>query len=173
MHQTQSSRYLDRFFVWKICTTPVWRLLVTPFAAPSIREQGTHYMLEMKNRSNQNFSRLKRGEGANLICGHPSLDEAIQTNLGYYIYVASKLRFYAPGPMANPRDIILERLLSTLTMRCLPLNITNRYFIFEGVSSSVQRPGAGSIDRVYRGSPLLGHPAGVHELGVSVSWVWW
>jgi hypothetical protein len=89
---------------------------------------------------------------------------------------------------SNPRDIISERLLNYLAVRCFPLNITNRYVILrEWVH---QYNGRGRCPN--NGSPLLGHrqavvgtpakwPASMHgskavgvaclELGVSVRWV--
>jgi hypothetical protein len=87
--------------------------------------------------------------------------------LGYY--VASKLPFFAPGQIQG----ISCRGGYYLAVRCLPLNITNRYFILRewvhqyngrGVSASVQRPRAGAIDlvRVSRKS-IVGTAASVHR----------
>jgi hypothetical protein len=97
----------------------------------------------------------------------------IQAYLGYY--VALKLHFFTPGPIhgTSSRDGYY------LAMRCLPLNITNRYFILRERVHQLQRPES----RQYRrGSPLLRHlqawwikggRRGCLELGVSVSGVSW
>jgi hypothetical protein len=44
-----------------------------------------------------------------------------------------------------------------LAMGCLPLNITNRYFILRQWVHQYNGHGRGAIDLVYHGSPLLGH----------------
>jgi hypothetical protein len=44
-----------------------------------------------------------------------------------------------------------------LAMRCLPLYITNRYFILREWVHQLQRPGRGGIDRGNRRSALSGH----------------
>jgi hypothetical protein len=75
----------------------------------------------------------------------------IQAYLGYY--VASKLCFFTPG--------LIHRISSRdgcyLAMGCLPLNITNRYFILREWVHQYNGHGRGAIDLVYHGSTLLGH----------------
>jgi hypothetical protein len=73
----------------------------------------------------------------------------IQAYLGYY--VASKLRFFTPGPIQG----ISCRGSYYLAERCLLLNITNRYFILREWVHQYNGRGRGAIDLVYRGSPLL------------------
>jgi hypothetical protein len=96
----------------------------------------------------------------------------IQAYLGYY--VASKLRFSTPGP--------IHRISSwdgcCLAMGCLPLNITNIYFILREWVHQYNGRGRGAIDLVYHGSPFFGTPASVHgskAVGVacleSMNWV--
>jgi hypothetical protein len=65
---------------------------------------------------------------------------------GYY--VASKLRFFTPGPSHR----ISSRDGCYLAMGCLPLNITNINFILREWVHQYNGHG-----RVYHGSPLLGH----------------
>jgi hypothetical protein len=90
------------------------------------------------------FRATRRGCFLQFIYGHPGLP-------GYY--VASKPRFFTPGPIHR----ISSRDGCYLAMGCLPLNITNIYFILrEGVHQYNGR-GRGAIDLVYHGSPLLGH----------------
>jgi hypothetical protein len=55
----------------------------------------------------------------------------IQAHLGYY--VASKLRFFTPGPIHR----ISSRDGCYLAMGCLPLNITNIYFILSTTATGV------------------------------------
>jgi hypothetical protein len=71
--------------------------------------------------------------------------------LGYY--VALKLRFFTPGP--NHR--ISSRDGCYVAMGCLPLNITNIYFILREWVHQYNGHGRGAIELVYHGSPLLGH----------------
>jgi hypothetical protein len=75
----------------------------------------------------------------------------IQAYMGYY--VASKLRFFTPGLI----HWISSRDGCYLVMGCLPLNITNIYFIFREWVHQYNGHGRGAIDLVYHGSPLLGH----------------
>jgi hypothetical protein len=74
----------------------------------------------------------------------------IQAYLGYY--VASKLHFFTPGPIQG----ISCRGGYYLAVRCLPLNITNIYFILREWVHQYNGRGWGAIDLVYHGSPLLG-----------------
>jgi hypothetical protein len=75
----------------------------------------------------------------------------IQAYLGYY--VASKLRFFTPGPIHR----ISSRDGCYLAMGCLPLNITHRYFILREWVHQYNGHGRALIGLVYHGSPLLGH----------------
>jgi hypothetical protein len=75
----------------------------------------------------------------------------IQAYLGNY--VALKLRFFTPGPIHR----ISSRDGCYLAMGCLPLNITNSYFILREWVHRYNGHGRGAIDLVYHGSPLLGH----------------
>jgi hypothetical protein len=87
---------------------------------------------------------------------------------GYY--VASKLRFL---PQAQSKGYHLGGGYY-LAVRCLPLNITNIYFILSEFTRCNGRR-RGSIDRVYHGSPLLGHRQACMAVGVacleSMNWV--
>jgi hypothetical protein len=88
------------------------------------------------------------------------------------LYVASKLRFFTPGPIHR----ISSRDGCYLAMGCLPLNIY--IFYFEGVSSSVQRPRAWRYGSGVSRKCIVGTPASVHgseAVGVacveSMNWV--
>jgi hypothetical protein len=98
-----------------------------------------------------------------------------QAYLGYY--VASKLRFFTPGTIQG----ISCRGGYYLAVRCLPLNITRRYFILREWVHQYNGRGRGAIDLVYHGSPLLGqrqaymdqrqYRRGLFRIGVSIRWV--
>jgi hypothetical protein len=66
--------------------------------------------------------------------------KTIQAYLGYY---CTSLRNCAPLPQAQYMQGISSQDVCYLAVRCLPLNISNRYFILREWVHQLQRPGAG------------------------------